>query len=454
MQASVVTLRVSLPVSLLSGLLMEYLPRPLLQGTRRHRFHTMSPTKRSKNESPFELPFAFMRDAARELTAIDGNIDYSVEIAGLEMQVEEDLLTIKATVDFSLRSRVDAGLAALEVLRWGVRGPRPRVLLTLQTRVAWGQGGNIEFTQKEWSLKWLLARPPEGMGINPEELLNLPQIHQMFEGFLDNLIVNGTPGEYSVYRLLEGKVQRLYRPFRISENLWLKLNPEALTVYGMVGEGNRILSLLGIHCKPEVIFGAKPEPTTWVKPTVTSEHLGESFRARTLARFSYAELEVSLRKILSQSRDILWRYRLVVKSVHITGDLNGIRMRLYTVSPLRALLYLEGQPQYEFYRKRVVFKDLDFRIVSGKQWVRVFDGVVHEAVRRYLSRKIVFELDEYLERIKAELVDFKLQDQVTDEIELGLQGSASTLEIQNVYFDSFGLNAVATISGQASIDLD
>lgn len=446
-----------MPVQLLTSLLADFLPRPLLQGSRLQRLHLLQRPTPGTNDERFwalELPISLLQSTLREALTVDARIHYRVDVAHLALTVEGDTVEVTADLDFALRTAICFAGREWEVLRWGTGNLRPRVCLTLRSRMLWQQNGQVAFPEKDWELEWLVAAPPAGLPIDPVELLQVPQIQSQFERFLDNLVTSGTPGQYSVYRLLEKRIQRLYRPFRVRDQVWLNLQPHAITVFGLRGEEEKLVTQLAIHCEPQVTYGDMPPPTPWVPPTVLTAPVSTGFRANLLVQTGYAELEEGLTKALSQRNAWLQQYQLEVGNVHVAGDLNSVRIRLYFKRPVRALLYLEGLPLYSFYQRRVQIRGLDYRIVSGKGWVRTLDRLLHPLIQRMLAPRVVFQLDETVNRLRTVLANIAVHEQLNDKVDLHLTGKMDNFEVQNVYFDSAGLSAQVAVSGELDLSFD
>ena len=196
---------------------------------------------------------------------------------------------------------------------------------------------------------------------------------------------------------IEGIWRKIERPIRLTDGVWLLLQPGAAQLVSFSGGGDTLVAVVRLEARPRIVTGMRPEDSTLVTP------LPPLLTTTAAAVSADTGLHVLLEGIFSYDAATgLMRRQLVGKVIRMVGrpvrieevTLRGIgsgRVALgVTLSgAVQGRVFLTGTPRLDLLTRQLTVPDLDFDVGTadllgqGLSWWR------GDAVRNFLRAKAV-----------------------------------------------------------------
>lgn len=192
---------------------------------------------------------------------------------------------------------------------------------------------------------------------------------------------------------IEGLWQTIERPIRLSDGVWLVIQPEAIQLASLGGAGDSLVAVVHLAVRPKIVTGVRPEDSAYLTPLPP---LGTTADADTSAG-----LHVALQGILAYdaAADLL-RDPLVGKVIRMAGRrvriediaLSGIgsgrvAFGVTFSGAVKGRVFFTGTPRLDLHTRQLTFPDLDFDVGSADLLARSLSWWHGDAVRDFLRAK-------------------------------------------------------------------
>lgn len=163
------------------------------------------------------------------------------------------------------------------------------------------------------------------------------------------------------------------RPIRVTDSLWLLLQPGAVRYGGLTLTDTAVIADIRLFARPQLVSGPEPDvPVPTLPPFDTARApLTEQARVQLEARVDYDVASGLLRQALVGRSFSRWHRRVRVDEVRLrpVGD-GRLAVGLRFSGALRGEGWLLGTPQLDRATGDLVVPDLDFDVATGDVLVR------------------------------------------------------------------------------------
>lgn len=231
-------------------------------------------------------------------------------------------------------------------------------------------------------------------------------------------------------------------------SLWLVLDPEAVRVTPLVGNGMNIMTTLVLYARPRVVAGAKPAVRWRPLPTLVLGPAPAEFDVPVTVELPFAEMARRATLMLAEET----RHESVtVDSVFVRGTGDTVLVDLAVSGALHGRLQLASRPRWDATARELRLDDLDWTLQSRGALARVkatlAAPLVSLAVRRATSGGRV-PLGAQLDSVRAELLT-KLNGPLSPGVVMG--SSVRDVQISAVSTTPTGIVVYARLSGRSGV---
>ncbi|MHB1328814.1 MAG: DUF4403 family protein [Gemmatimonadales bacterium] len=208
----------------------------------------------------------------------------------------------------------------------------------------------------------------------------------------------------------------IQKPIRLTDSVWLLLQPEAVRLSQLAGTRRIVGGTVGISARPKIETG--PEPPFALKPLPTLGDADSSTGLNLLvqARFEYSLIGASLTEELAGTTINTPGGTVRLEELAAFGIGNGrLALGVKFGGTTSGLIYFVGTPKYDRATGRVSVPDLDYDasttplLVKGLAWLKA------DEIRDYLRSKATFPSADAMEQL-ADLAEKGMNRELTDGI--------------------------------------
>jgi hypothetical protein len=242
----------------------------------------------------------------------------------------------------------------------------------------------------------------------------------------------------------------LSRPIRLSDSVWLTLQPERLRIGTVRGEARVLTVPVTLDARPRIVTGAQPEVTVGTPPALAKDTVaGGGFRIEMDGLVDYGTATRAVTAALARRRFTRAGRSVTVRDVSVLPAARGrLLLSLSFDGDATGRLQLLGTPHYDPGLGEVNVPDLDYdldtdnTIVSGYAWLR------SDELRATIREKAHVPVQPALAKGRALLLDGlnrKLGDAVT------LSATVDSVSVKGLYVTRDGLVVRAEATGKARV---
>jgi hypothetical protein len=230
--------------------------------------------------------------------------------------------------------------------------------------------------------------------------------------------------------------QRLARPIRFTDSVYLLINPFAAQLGAVRSRGDTIMAQLRLIAAPQIVTGLQQVDSTRHEPLPRLDHadsMGTGASVLMEASFEYPVATHLLRRVLVGRTVEESGHRVRIRDVELTGIGGGrVALGVWLTGAIRGRLYFTGTPRLDRENRQVYVPDLDYDVGSANMLVRGFEWLRGDQVRDFL-------------RERARLPDSALLGKLTELAERGMNRSLSPgVELSARIFNAAGTGVRAT----------
>jgi len=308
-EASVISMPVTVDLEQLRVELLRQLPGPVLSGSQTQVLRVrLNPGGRGTPLEPgtcsiTELNCLTKKAAsaiAVDYTApVETVISHQVFVRDLAMSMTGNQFTVTTQIEFSVSTRFKSSLAQFGVASCGVREVMPRLEFTLSGYVNRGSTGDLVITPKPYAVKWLRPCNITAFNLNVEALLNLPVLREKLQETIYEAVFSGLH-QVNIRTQLARAWPELNAPRELQPNVWLLPHPASIAFADIVGNGRYVSTGVLVRAHPEVVTGAKPVVVLPPVPAAERGINGDSMHLAIRGDIALAEAEALLNQKLAK----------------------------------------------------------------------------------------------------------------------------------------------------------
>ena len=347
-----------------------------------------------------------------------GNIEQRLSIAGskrrsfafevsrspFKVSFAGDTVLLSAVLSYKGRGWYDPPIGPDINGECGTSGPPPRARLALRV---------VPRLSSDWRLKIRTQR----VRVTPLTLTERDQC----EVSLLNLNVTGkvmTAAEAAlsaVLPTLERQLAKLdvrtplekiwvdlQQPIKITDSLWLLLEPRGVYLGKVQGAKETVGAEVGISAAPRILSGPKPIVATAVLPPLETIREVEGFSMLVEGAFDYATMSAVLTQKLRKTKVNAAGGELVIKKVTVFGVGRGrLALGLDFSGTAQGKIWFQGTPRYNAVTGLLSVPDLDFDATSAGMLVQGVAWLKGDAIREFLRQHATVSGADLMGRIQT-----------------------------------------------------
>ena len=239
----------------------------------------------------------------------------------------------------------------------------------------------------------------------------------------------------------------LRRPIRLTDSVWLALQPEQLRMGKVRGEARVLTVPVTLDARPRIVTGQEPSISLAPLPPLAKDTVTDGFRIQMDGVVDYATATRAVTSALAGRRFTRAGRTVAVDSVTVLPASRGrLLLAIAFAGDASGRLQLIGTPRYQPAAGLVDVPDLDFdldtdsRLVSGYAWLR--SDELRATIRERARVPVQPALDKGRELLLSGL-NRKLGDAVT------MSATVDSVAVKGLYVTRDALVVRAEATGQA-----
>jgi hypothetical protein len=224
-------------------------------------------------------------------------------------------------------------------------------------------------------------------------------------------IIERQLGRLDVRTPLEKIWVDLQQPIRITDSLWLILQPRGVYLGRVKGAKETVGAEVGISATPRIMSGPKPVIASIPLPPLESVRETGGFSMLVEGTFDYRVLSAVLTQKLRNMKVNAAGGELVVKRVTVFGVGRGrLALGLEFTGTAQGRVWFQGTPRYDAVTGIVRVPDLDFDATSAGMLVQGVAWLKGDAIREFLREQATFSTTDVMKQIQ----DLAVKEMNTD----------------------------------------
>lgn len=378
---------------------------------------------------------------------------YEVSRQPFKVRFEGDTVLLSAVVSYKGRGWYDPPIGPDINGECGIKGPPPRARLTARVVPRLSPDWKIRIKTRMIRLAPLTETERDQCEVS---LLNLDVTGKVMtaaqaalQGVLPTL--ERQLAALDVRSPLEKIWVDLQQPIKITDSLWLLLEPRGVYLGQVQGAKETVGAQIGISAAPRVLSGPKPVVATIPLPQLEPIREVAGFSMLVEGAFDYATMSAVLTQKLRKTKVKAAGGELVVKKLTVFGVGRGrLAVGLTFSGTAEGKIWFQGTPRYDPATGIVSVPDLDFDATSAGMLVQGVAWLKGDAIREFLRAQATISGGEVMGRIQTLAVK-EMNRELTRGVHLSTTIDTTEPAGMRVRPDAIVLRARA--SGSARLDL-
>jgi len=239
----------------------------------------------------------------------------------------------------------------------------------------------------------------------------------------------------------------LNRPIRLTDGVWLTLQPEQLRMGTVRGEAKVLTVPVSLDARPRIVTGTEPQTAATALPPLAKDTVADGFRVEMDGLVDYGTASKAITSALAGRRFTRAGRTVAVENVTVLPASRGrLLLGISFAGDAAGRLQLIGTPRYQPAAGIVDVPDLDFdldtdsKLVNGFAWLRSDD--LRATIRERARVPVQPALDKGRELLLSGL-NRKLGDAVT------MSATVDSVSVKGLFVTRDALVVRADATGQA-----
>lgn len=243
----------------------------------------------------------------------------------------------------------------------------------------------------------------------------------------------------------------LQQPIKVTDSLWLLLEPRGVYLGKVQGAKETVGAEVGISAAPRILSGIKPVVAAIPLPPLEPVREVEGFSMLIEGAFDFATMSAVLTEKLRKTKVKAAGGEMVIKKVTVFGVGRGrLALGLDFSGTAQGRIWFQGTPRYDPATAMLSVPDLDFDATSAGMLVQGVAWLKGDAIREFLRLQATVSVSDLMEQIQTMAVK-----EMNTEVARGVRLSATIDKSEpaglRVRPDAIVIRARA--SGSARLDL-
>jgi len=245
----------------------------------------------------------------------------------------------------------------------------------------------------------------------------------------------------------------LQSPLRLTDSLWLIIDPSAVRIGLLKVEGDTLVTTVGLSARPRIIGGPRPPASQQPMPALQdSATQPPVLHLLTEARLPYDVASAILTKELRGTRIRVRSRELTVRHIQLSGVGDGrVAVGLAVTGPVDGILYAVGHPAFDTATAELFMPDLAYDIGTRNALVGALSWLGQSSIEEFLRSRVRIKLGRIIEQGRG-LLERNLNRELVAGVRL--RATVGAGRVLGVRAAPTALLARAVASGQGELVLD
>jgi hypothetical protein len=241
----------------------------------------------------------------------------------------------------------------------------------------------------------------------------------------------------------------LNRPIRISDDVWLSLNPERLRLGTVSGTGRVLTVQVGLDARPRIVTGPRPMDDSTPLPPLARDTVADGFHILVDGIVDYPTASRAMTSGL-RGRVLAQRGRSVtVESLTVVPASRGrVVLAVAFSGDATGSLRFIGVPRFDPVQREVTVPDLDYDLQTDNPLLSTYSWLKSNDLRAFFRKRARVPESIVLDQAKSLLLR-GLNRQVGSA--MTLSATVDSVAVRGLYVTSAALIARAQASGHAAV---
>lgn len=242
----------------------------------------------------------------------------------------------------------------------------------------------------------------------------------------------------------------LSRPIRLTDDVWLLLEPRQIRTGPVTGSGSLLNLRVGLDAYPKVVTGAQPTPSVIPLPDLVPSAATTGFRITVDGNLDYATATREITEAVKGRTLKRGTRSVTIGSVAVSPATRGrLALTIGFDGDASGTVRFVGTPVYSATSGEISVPDLDYDL-TGSRLVRMIAWVRSDALRTMLRERARVPTGPVVERGKGLLLEGlnrKIGNSVT------LSATVDTVTVEGIYVTRAGVVVRAGAQGAAGVSV-
>lgn len=246
----------------------------------------------------------------------------------------------------------------------------------------------------------------------------------------------------------------LQSPQRLTDSLWLVVDPTAVRVGLLAMDGDTLVTTIGLSAQPRVVGGARPDSATRpLPPPQDSTSRPPVLHLLAEGRLPYDVASTILTRELRGDTIHVANQNLVIDSLQVLGVGDGrAAVGLAVHGPVEGILYVVGHPAYDTASAELYMPDLTYDVGTRDLLTGTLAWLAGSSVEDYLRNRVRIKLGKVIADGR-DLLERNLNRTLADGVHLRAEVTSGRGLGVRAAPDALLLRVVASGQGELVLDL-
>jgi hypothetical protein len=224
----------------------------------------------------------------------------------------------------------------------------------------------------------------------------------------------------------------LRAPLRLTDSLWLSINPSAVRIGLLKVHGDTLVTTVGLSASPRIIGGPRPPMLERpMPPPQDSATQPPVLHLLTEARVPYDVVSAILSKELAGTKIRVRDRVLIVRRLQLSGVGDGrVAVGLAVTGPVDGILYAVGRPAFDTATAELFMPDLAYDIGTRSMLVGALSWLAQGSIEDFLRTRVRIKMGRIIEQGR-DLLERNLNRELVPGVELrATVGAAHVLGVR------------------------
>lgn len=250
----------------------------------------------------------------------------------------------------------------------------------------------------------------------------------------------------------EGWWSLLHDPISLGDDIWLVIDPVAVSRGPSRGVGSTLVASVGLRARPRIQIGERPQVTASPLPALDSADVSEGLLIRATGSAEYRAISRQLNEHLS-GRELERDGRtLKVRRLRVYGIGGGrLSLEMTFEGSARGRIFLVGTPAYDPVTEHVHVPDLDFDVATSSLLVSGYTWLSRQGIVELLREQARWPIAD-LNSLAIEQLRRGLNRRLSDDVRI--RGDVESVDVLGVYAmrDELVVHAQARATGELIVE--